>query len=270
MRTEPDGRWSRRAGLMLAGALAGALALLGSVRAQGLGLPDLVERAKPSVVLVGTYRETDSPRFTFAGTGFVVGDGLTVVTNAHVLPDPSQPADGRVVQVHTWQGGREWQARAVRVHVVARERDLAVLRLEGGPPVPALTLAAGPPPREGSDLVFMGFPIGGALGFAHVTHRALLASITGLVLPQVRGQALSPRAIRALRDGPMDIFQLDAIAYPGNSGGPVFDARTGEVVGVINMVLARGTRESVLSQPTGITYALPVALLHPLLNDLPR
>ena len=244
--------------------------LLASAHAQGPTLPDLVERAKPSVVLVGTYRETDSPRFTFAGTGFVVGDGHTIVTNAHVLPDPSQPAEGRVVQVQAWQGGRDWQPRSVRVMVVARERDLAVLRLEGGPALPALPLAEGPPPREGSELVFMGFPIGGALGFAHVTHRALLASITGLVLPQVRGQALSPRAIRSLRDGPTDIFQLDAVAYPGNSGGPVFDVRTGEVVGVINMVLARGTRESALSQPTGITYALPVALLQPLLKDLPR
>ncbi len=97
-----------------------------------------------------------------------------------------------------------------------------------------------------------------------------MSSITSLVLPQTYGQGLSPRAVRALRDGPMEIFQLDATAYPGNSGGPVFDVATGEVVGVINMVLARGTRESALSQPTGITYALPIGLLKPLLNELPR
>jgi S1-C subfamily serine protease len=258
---------SRRAALVGAGWCALSTLPLG---AMGQSLPDLVARAKPSVVLVGTYRETDAPRFRFSGTGFVVGDGLTVVTNAHVLPDPSIPAEGRVVQVQAWRGERQWEARPARVLTVARERDLAVLRLEGGPALPALTLAEGPPPREGSELAFIGFPIGGALGFAHVTHRALLSSITGLVLPQSSGQGLSPRAVRALRDGPMDIFQLDATAYPGNSGGPVFDVASGHVVGVINMVLARGTRESSLGQPTGITYALPVALLHPLLKDLPR
>ena len=46
------------------------------------GLPETIVAVKPSVVLVGTYLATDAPRFRFAGTGFVVGDGLTVVTNA--------------------------------------------------------------------------------------------------------------------------------------------------------------------------------------------
>ena len=46
-------------------------------------------------------------------------------------------------------------------------------------------------------------------------------------------------------------------AYPGNSGGPLFDPRSGSVVGVINMVLVKSTRESALSQPSGITYAIP-------------
>ena len=36
---------------------------------------------------VGTYNALNSPRFSFRGSGFVVGDGNLVVTNAHVLPD---------------------------------------------------------------------------------------------------------------------------------------------------------------------------------------
>jgi S1-C subfamily serine protease len=46
----------------------------------------------------------------------------------------------------------------------------------------------------------------------------------------------------------------------------VLDARTGEVVGVVNMVLVRGTRESALSNPTGISYAIPVAFVRQLLQ----
>ena len=56
------------------------------------------------------------------------------------------------------------------------------------------------------------------------------------------------------------------MAYPGNSGGPVFDADTGEVVGVINMVMVKGTRESALSNPTGLTYAVPVRFVRELLQ----
>ena len=53
------------------------------------------------------------------------------------------------------------------------------------------------------------------------------------------------------------MFQLDATAYPGNSGGPLFDPRSGAVLGVINMVLTKSTRESAMSQPSGISYAIP-------------
>jgi hypothetical protein len=35
---------------------------------------------------VGTYNATDNPRFGFRGSGFVVGDGNLLITNAHVLP----------------------------------------------------------------------------------------------------------------------------------------------------------------------------------------
>ncbi|RDJ94319.1 hypothetical protein B4Q13_15240 [Lacticaseibacillus rhamnosus] len=39
------------------------------------------------------------------------------------------------------------------------------------------------------------------------------------------------RAVRKLRDGTFDLYQLDATAYPGNSGGPLLPAETGEAVG---------------------------------------
>jgi S1-C subfamily serine protease len=54
-----------------------------------------------------------------------------------------------------------------------------------------------------------------------------------------------------------DIFQLDGTAYPGNSGGPLFDPATGKVLGVLNMVFIKGTRESALTHPSGISYAIP-------------
>jgi S1-C subfamily serine protease len=62
------------------------------------------------------------------------------------------------------------------------------------------------------------------------------------------------------------LLQLDAVAYPGNSGGPLLEVETGAVIGVVNMVLVKGNRESALSQPTGITYAVPVRYLHGLMG----
>lgn len=81
----------------------------------------------------------------------------------------------------------------------------------------------------------------------------MVSSITPAVLPAPTAQRLDPRAIARLRTGSFNPFQLDATAYPGNSGGPLFDPDTGEVLGVVSMVLVKGTRESALSQPLGIT-----------------
>ena len=50
--------------------------------------------------------------------------------------------------------------------------------------------------------------------------------------------------IRQLKSGTFNIFQLDATAYPGNSGSPVFDVASGEVIGVINMVFIKGSKEA--------------------------
>ena len=63
------------------------------------------------------------------------------------------------------------------------------------------------------------------------------------------------------------VYQLDATAYPGNSGSPLYDANTAEVIGIINKVYVKSTREAVLSDPSGITYAIPVKFLLPLLTQ---
>ena len=120
--------------------------------------------------------------------------------------------------------------------------------------------------REGQSITLMGFPIGGALGFAAVSHRGIIASITAAALPAATAQQLDPRALVRLREGNYEVLQLDATAYPGNSGGPVLDADSGRVLGIVNMVLVKAGRESALSNPTGISYAIPVRHLHDLLK----
>ncbi|HNA28946.1 MAG TPA: S1C family serine protease, partial [Thiobacillaceae bacterium] len=58
-------------------------------------------------------------------------------------------------------------------------------------------------------------------------------------------------------DSSFDIFQLDATAFPGNSGSPLYDGDTGEVIGVINSVFVKGAKENILKDPSGIAYAIP-------------
>lgn len=230
-------------------------------------LPDAVARIKQSIVIVGTYRATDAPRFRLRGTGFVVAPGNLVVTNFHVLPAVTEsPSDvSLMVQVRTGAGGQELSMRQATVVDASRPHDLVLLRIEGQT-VPAAVLGDSDQVREGQSVAFMGFPIGGALGFRPVTHRGIVSSITPAVLPASSARQLTDATIRGARADAFDIFQLDATAYPGNSGGPLFDPESAEVLGVLNMVLLKNTRESALSQPSGISYAIPARFVRQLIE----
>jgi S1-C subfamily serine protease len=229
-------------------------------------LIDVIAAAKRSVGAVGTFSAVENPRFTFRGTGFVVSDGNHLVTNAHVLPEAVALGDGKpalVIQFSNGVGTLETRpAVVVRLDV---EHDLALLSFEGSS-LPALRIADAKDTHEGLSVAFIGYPIGGVLGFRPVTHRGMISSITAVALPPPNSQLLNEKTARRLRQGSFDIYQLDATAYPGNSGGPVLDVETGNVVGVINMVLVRATKESALSQPTGISYAIPANFIDALIR----
>ena len=231
-------------------------------------LPDTIDRLKPSMVLVGTFKATNSPRFQLRGAGFVVGRGEQVITNAHVLPDDLGQGDAAALVVQVRGSDGAWQMRLAKLVQRSGEHDLALLSIDG-PAVPAMAIADSARVREGDQLAFMGFPIGGVLGFSVVTHRAMVSSITAAALPSPTASQLKAKAIRGLRGGTFSLFQLDATAYPGNSGGPLFDPESGAVLGVVSMVLIKGTRESALSQPSGITYAIPAVHVKALLDSHP-
>lgn len=219
-------------------------------------LTSAIAKIKPSVVLVGTYKGTNSPRFSLRGTGFVVGNGNLVVTNAHVMPQPADQDLDATVVVHVRDAQDELKMRGTTVLEVDKTHDLALLRIDG-PAAPALSLRDSDLVQEGQAVAFTGFPIGGALGYSPVTHRGMISSIAAMALPTANSQQLNARTIRSLRGGSFHIFQLDGTAYPGNSGGPLFDPETAEVLGVVNMVFIKGTREAALTHPSGISYAIP-------------
>ena len=234
------------------------------------GLPETIERVKASVVSVGSLQPLRSPPAHFAGTGFAVADGLHVVTNAHVAR-PLFEAEAKAAaagapreQVGVFAGrGTDTQFREARLLAMDAEHDLAILRINGAP-LPVLTLGDSSGVREGQLFAFTGFPIGPVLGLFPVTHLAMISSVTPIAIPRnVRN--LDAQSIRRLRS-PYVVFQLDATAYPGNSGSPLYDRETGIVFAILNSVFVKATKETVIQQPSGITYAIPSEFVRELLN----
>jgi serine protease Do len=231
-------------------------------------LPDTIERNKLSVVAVGTYDKTRSPPLVYRGTGFIVGSGTLVATNSHVLADLPKTASNESLVVIAFPARGTPQPRQATIAAVDRTHDLAVLRITGEP-LPALTLQESSAVREGQTFAFTGFPLGNLVSLSAVTHRAMISSITPLVLPSVNASQLNEKMVRHLKTDSVLVYQLDATAYPGNSGSPLYDVDSGRVVGIINMVFVRGTRGGMPQQASGISFAIPVQFLQQLLKDVP-
>jgi serine protease Do len=140
-----------------------------------------------------------------SGSGVIWSTDGTIVTNAHV-------ARRSQLGVQLWDG-RELEAR-----IVSRNprRDIALLRVNANN-LPAATVADSSQVRPGE----LAIAIGNPLGF-----------IGALTTGTVHGTG----PLRGL--GPHSWIQANLRLAPGNSGGPLADAR-GRIIGINTMVAGR-------------------------------
>ncbi|MBI2901238.1 MAG: trypsin-like peptidase domain-containing protein [Planctomycetes bacterium] len=153
------------------------------------------------------------------GSGFLMkrdGNAGYVVTNAHVIavPDSSR----RAITIVFAGGTRD--ERSVSAAVVGEDesRDLAILKVELANLPKPIDLSARVKLRETLPVYIVGFPFGEALS----TNRGNPAVTIG------RGSISS---IRLDDYGEIARIQIDGDLNPGNSGGPIVDAK-GTLVGV--------------------------------------
>lgn len=159
------------------------------------------------------------------GTGFVVADGV-VVTNAHVVAGIRRPT----VEV----GGA---ARAATVVLWDKDLDLAVLRV-AGLGVPTLTLVGTDSPT-GTTGAVIGYPGGGPEKVVAAAVRRQVDAVGR----DIYGRGVTER----------QVYELQAVVRPGNSGGPVVRS-DGMVIGV---VFSRSTTASDVGYALTSTSVLP-------------
>lgn len=155
------------------------------------------------------WAKKDSKRdWRISGAGFLIGDGLHVLTAAHVL-------DGQEsVRVKVADG--EW--RAARVIGLDVSRDVGLLLINGEPgrpitPAPFM-------PRQGQAVMAIGAP--GGLGFS--------------VSAGIVSRYSEDTYFKTDR-----FLQIDAPIIGGNSGGVVVNAK-GEAVGVVSYGMSNFTQ----------------------------
>jgi serine protease Do len=154
------------------------------------------------------------------GSGFIVGAGGLILTNAHVVHGAKE------VNVKL-ADRREFQARVLGSD---RQSDVAVLKIEAKD-LPTVPLGDPKQLRVGEWVLAIGSPF----GFENSVSAGVV-SAKGRTLPD---------------DSAVPFIQTDAAVNPGNSGGPLFNTR-GEVVGINSQIFSRtGGYE-------GLSFAIPI------------
>jgi S1-C subfamily serine protease len=189
---------------------------------------ELVKHAVVRVRGLGVDGEKDKDEERSVGTGVVILDDGTILTNLHVV------AGAKRIGIIFFDG-HESEGMVVGVRP---EHDLAVIRAKSVPDdLAAATLRSTADLRLGDEVVAVGFPFG------------IGPSVSSGVISGLRREYQSPEGKRLLTN----LIQFDAAANPGSSGGPLLTA-DGEVVGIVTGIL-NPAKEPVF---IGIGFAVPI------------
>ena len=162
------------------------------------------------------------------GTGVVIIDNGTILTNLHVVNG------ARRIRV-TFMDGTESDAVVLSTQP---QNDLAVLRAKTIPDdLEAATMRSTADLAPGDQVLAVGFPFG-------IGPSASAGIVSGL-----KREFRSPEGQQTLTN----LIQFDAAANPGNSGGPLV-TMDGEVVGIVTAILNPSRQRTFI----GIGFAVPI------------
>jgi S1-C subfamily serine protease len=162
------------------------------------------------------------------GTGVVIIDNGTILTNLHVV----QGAKRVKLRFH------DGSASDADLVGTQPENDLAVLRARQLPyDLPAATMRSTADLRPGDQVVAVGHPFG------------IGPSVSAGVVSGLKREFRSAEGERELSN----LIQFDAAANPGNSGGPLV-TMDGQVVGIVTAILNPGEQRTFI----GIGFAVPI------------
>ena len=162
------------------------------------------------------------------GTGVVIIDNGTILTNLHVINGAKR------IRV-TFMDGTDADAVVISTQP---ENDLAVLRAKTIPDdLEAATLRSTADLAPGDQVLAVGFPFG------------IGPSASSGVVSGLKREFRSPQGRQTMTN----LIQFDAAANPGNSGGPLV-TMDGEVVGIVTAILNPSQQRTFI----GIGFAVPI------------
>jgi Tfp pilus assembly protein PilF len=218
-----------------------------AVSAQAGFRSDLFRHAKEGTVLVVAI--DDATHSVSIGSGFFIDDKGLLITNAHVIEQGAR--------LHVYVRDRFIHSDP-RVVALDPDLDLVALQLEQTDGR-VLSLASAIP-EEGTEVIAVGYPrITDILQMGFALHATVGSGTVGGV-----AQGRSRTTGRAT-----SFVQTTGILNFGNSGGPLIDTETGEVVGMIVTTVPyqerakdrSGTAIASVTMKSGIGYSIPAPVI---------
>ena len=166
------------------------------------------------------------------GSGFIVSQDGTILTNAHVV-------DGASVVTVKLTDKREYTAKVVGLD---KGSDVAVLKIEATN-LPTVRLPSSDNVQVGEWVLAIGSPY----GFENTVTAGIVSAKS-----------------RALPDGSyVPFIQTDVAVNPGNSGGPLFNLK-GEVIGINSQIYSRSGGSQ------GVSFAIPIEVAMNVQNQIQK
>ena len=187
---------------------------------QNMTVAEVSEAVSPATVLIYA---TGSSSYGY-GTGFFIRSNGYIATNYHVVQDKTE------ISVTLYSG----QVLGAKLIDYSVPDDLAVLKVEGSG-FPTVSVGNSDALRVGELAIAIGNPSG--TDAAWTTTQGIISALNREVTVTGTGTIEE-----------LTMIQTDAPVNPGNSGGPLCNAR-GEVIGIV-------TRK--LSDYEGIGFAIPI------------
>lgn len=196
--------------------LVSVLLVAGLFSVPALADPADIQAASRSVVRV-VLAATDGDKVAFVGhgSGFAVAPDK-IVTNAHVV-EIARSEPSVVIGIIPSQGGKSFGGKVI---AYSPGNDLALIQVQDGGRIPAMTVFSGPV-ADGASVVAVGYPSS--------VDRAQGLDLDDLINP------MSPVKTRGSVSGGRSTREFDTILHTapiasGNSGGPLID-NCGRVLG---------------------------------------
>jgi len=203
-----------------------------------MDLSEIYKKVRPACVAIALEKKDgEKMNFISFGSGVCVDKAGIIITAKHVVTGyyeqikgektstDKAPSDPDFLVIFTRRGAKNYEAFYSHPHTIMfdAESDVAIMKIpeiQGG--WPCIDIPTSWKTQEGDDVATSGFPLRGWYD------KSVAPNLFSGIVSQIQSQYLEGKGWK------INQLILDMSIHPGNSGGPVFDAKTGELLGIVS------------------------------------